>query len=164
MGFQSSFNQALGTLAGAALGAKHIKGQKESLKEQKMQGQFNVEREVEREKQHKGKDHDMITSYFLETGNLPNMNEIMADRAGQALANETTSKGNTSKAVQLPNHKAWLRQYMDWYGVGVVEAMKAYDENAMSITANNDKVIEKVLSTDSDELLNKEKNYRGGNK
>ena len=30
MGFQSSFNQALGTIAGAALGAKHIQGQKQA--------------------------------------------------------------------------------------------------------------------------------------
>lgn len=160
MGFQSSFNQALGIFAGAAFSRKHIKGQKESLAEQKMQGKFNLEREVNREQE-----QQEVKDYNLQHGtNYTDNNEMMADRAGQALASETTSKKETSKAVQLPNHKAWLQQYMNWYGVGVEEAMKAYDENAMSLTAHNDKVIEKALSEDSDELLNKEKNYRGGNK
>lgn len=160
MGFQSSFNQALGTIAGAALGAKHIKGQKESLKEQKMQGKFNLEREVNREKEQ---------NEVAETNAYNDKNEMMAERAGQALASETTSKKGTSKAVQLPNHKEWLQKYMEFYGVGVGEAMNAYDKNAMLITErayaeNNDKIIEKVLSTDSDELLNKEKKFKGGNK
>lgn len=166
MGFQSSFNQLLGTIAGGALGLKHIKGQEESIEEQKMQGKFNVEREVEREKEHTGKDDDMITAYIKEhPSKFPNMNEMMAARAGQALANETVSKKNTSEAVKLPNHEAWLKQYMDWYGVGVKEAMKAYDENAMRKTAPTGKTVEKKLSTDSDELLNKEKydyKYKGG--
>lgn len=164
MGFQSSFNQALGTLAGAALGAKHIKGQEESIAEQKMQGKFNVEREVEREKKHTGKDDDMITAYIKEhPTKFPNMNEMMAARAAEALASETNSKKSTSDAVKLPNHEVWLKQYMDWYGVGAKEAMKAYDENAMRKTAPTGKTVEKVLSTASDELLNKEKyKYKGG--
>lgn len=164
MGFQSSFNQALGTLAGAALGAKHIKGQKESLKEQKMQGQFNVERELNREQEQQ--EQQEVKDYNAQHGTAYiDKNEMMADRAGQALANETNSKKETSKAAQLPNHKEWLQKYMEFYGVGVGEAMKAYDKNAMMLTSNNDKVIEKVLSSDSDELLNKEKyNYIGGKK
>ena len=160
MGFQSSFNQALGIFAGAAFSKKHIKGQKESLAEQKKQGKFNVELEVNREKEQQ----EVADSNLQHGTDYIDKNEMMADRAGQALASETTSKGNTSKAVQLPNHKAWLQQYMDWYGVGVQEAMEAYNENAMSLTAHTDRIIEKALSADSDELLNKEKNYRGGNK
>ena len=163
MGFQSSFNQALGTLAGAALGAKHIKGQKESLKEQKMQGKFNLERELNREQE--------VADYNLQHGTAYNdKNEMMADRAGQSLASETTSKKETSKAVQLPNHKEWLQSYMEFYGVGVGEAMNAYDKNAMLITErayaeNHGKKIEKVVSEGSDELLNEEKyKYNGGNK
>lgn len=164
MGFQSSFNQALGTLAGAALGAKHIKGQKESLAEQKIQGQFNVEREVNREQEQQ--EQQEVASSNLQNGTAYiDKNEMMADRAGQALANETNSKKETYKAAQLTNHKEWLRKYMEFYGVGLLEAMNAHDKYAMMLTSNNDKVIEKVLSSDSDELLNKEKyNYIGGNK
>ena len=161
MGFQSSFNQALGTLAGVALGLKHIKGQKESLAEQKVQGKFNVEREAEREQE-----NNDIANYNKQHGtNFANMNEMMAARAGEALASETNSKKSTSDAVKLPNHMAWLQQYMDWYGVGAKEAMEAYDENAMRKTASTGKMVEKKLSTDSDELLNKEKydyKYKGG--
>ena len=165
MGFQSSFNQLLGTIAGGALGAKHLKGQKESLAEQKMQGQFNLEREINRDQE-----QQEVKDYNLQNGtNYIDKNEMMAERAGQALASETTSKGNTSRAVILPNHKEWLQKYMEFYGVGVGEAMNAYDKNAMLLTErayaeNNDKIIEKVLSTDSDDLLNKEKRFRGGNK
>ena len=161
MGFQSSFNQALGIFAGASLGRKHIQGQKESLAEQKMQGQFNVERELNREQE-----EQEVSDYNLQNGTAyTDKNEMMADRAGQALASETTSKGNTSRAVNLPNHKKWLQKYMEFYGVGVSEAMKAYDENAMQITAPNERIVERVLSSDSDELLNKENDkYRGGNK
>ena len=158
MGFQSSFNQLLGTIAGGALGAKHLKGQKESLAEQKMQGQFNVEREVEREQDQ----NEVAEPKANET--TVDKNKMMAERAGQALASETFSKNNTFKSAQLTNHKSWLRQYMDWYGVGVKEAMKAYDENAMRLTAPTGIMVEKVLSTDSDELLNKEKRFKGGNK
>lgn len=173
MGFQSSFNQALGTLAGAFLGAKHIKGQKESLAEQKMQGKFNVEREVEREKGSNRATLDNIEQMGAEydrsldaMANQMAINDLMAARAGQALASETVSKKSTSDAVKLPNHEAWLKQYMDWYGVGTKEAMKAYDENAMRKTASTGKTVEKKLSTASDELLNKEKydyKYKGGN-
>lgn len=175
MGFQSSFNQALGILASASLGARHIKGQKESLKEQKMQGKFNVERELnrEQEQQEVGSVNNKIEELeqigaendrkLDEMANEMAINDLMASRAGQALANETISKGNTSKAVRLPNHKEWLQKYMEFYGVGPKEAMKAYDENAMRITAPTGKTVEKVLSSDSDELLNKEKKYKGGN-
>ena len=149
MGFQSSFNQALGTLAGVALGAKHIIGQEESIKEQKMQGKFNVEREAEREKI----DYSQLQKSKEELG---------AIRAAEALASEANSKKATSEVVKLPNHKAWLQQYMDWYGVGAKEAMKAYDENAMRKTAPTGKTVEKVVSTASDELLNKEKKFKGG--
>lgn len=163
MGFQSSFNQALGIIASASLGGRYVKGQKESLAEQKMQGKFNLERELNRDQE--------VKDYNAQNGTAYNdKNEMMADRAGQALASETTSKGNTSKAVQLPNHKEWLQKYMEFYGVGVGEAMNAYDKNAMLITerayAENGggKIIEKVLSAGSDELLNEEKKYNGGNK
>lgn len=165
MGFQSSFNQALGIVAGAAFSRKHVKGQKESLEEQKIQGKFNLEREVNRERE------QQEFSYYNEQNgkNYIDKNEMMADRAGQALASETTSKKETSKLVRLPNHKEWLQKYMEFYGVGVGEAMNAYDKNAMLMTerahaGNNDKIIEKVLSTDSDELLNKEKKFNGGDK
>lgn len=159
MGFQSSFNQLLGTIAGGALGLKHIKGQEESIEEQKMQGKFNVDREVEREKE-----QNEVADYNLQHNtNFANKNEMMTARAAEALASETNSKKSTSDAVKLPNHKSWLQQYMDWYGVGVKEAMKAYDENAMRKTAHTGKMVEKKLSTDSDELLNKEKyKYKGG--
>lgn len=124
MGFQSSFNQALGTLAGAFLGAKHIKGQKESIAEQKMQGKFNVEREANREIE-----QNSIADYNAQNGTaFSNINEMMAARAGQALANETISKKSTSEAVREPNRGAWMKQYMDWYGVGVYEATKAYNK------------------------------------
>ena len=160
MGFQSSFNQALGIFASAALGARHIKGQKESIAEQKMQGKFNVEREVNREQE-----QNEVAEPNLQNGtNYIDKNEMMAERAGQALASETNSKNITFKSVQLTNHKSWIRQYMDWYGVGVKEAMKAYDENAMRLTAPTGRMVEKVLSTDSDELLNEEKKFNGGNK
>ena len=114
MGFQSSFNQALGTIAGAALGAKHIKGQKESLKEQKMQGQFNVEREVNREQE------------VAETNTNIDKNEMMAERAGQALASETNSRNYTHHATIPAIRKEWIQQYMDWYGVNRYEARRAY--------------------------------------
>lgn len=167
MGFQSSFNQALGILASAAFGRKHIQGQKESLAEQKIQGKFNIERELEREQEAiRDQEQQEVADYNLQHGTAYNdKSEMMADRAGQALASETTSKGNTSRATQLPNHKKWIKQYMNWYGVGVGEAMKAYDENAASITSHDKKIIERVLSADSDELLNEEKyRYKGGNK
>ena len=125
-----------------------------------MQGQFNLEREVNREQE-----QQEVADYNLQHGtNYIDKNEMMADRAGQSLASETTSKKETSKAVTLPNHKEWLQQYMHWYGVGVAEAMKAYDENSMSLTAHTGRTVEKVLSADSDELLNKEKKFKGGNK
>ena len=135
MGFQSSFNQALGTLAGVALGRKHIKGQKESLAEQKMQGKFNVERELEHEKGSNRATLDKIEQMGAEydrsldaMANQNAINDLMAARAGQALANETISKKNTSEAVREPNRGAWMKQYMDWYGVGVYEATKAYNK------------------------------------
>ena len=125
MGFQSSFNQALGTLAGAALGAKHIKGQKESLAEQKMQGKFNVEREVEREQE-----HNEVAESNANEPTVNKNNEVvslaMAARAGQALANETYSKNYTYHMTTLPNHQEWVKQYMDWYGVNRNAAKKAY--------------------------------------
>ena len=122
MGFQSSFNQALGTLAGVALGLKHIKGQKESLAEQKMQGKFNVEREVNREQE-----QQEVKDYNLQHGTAYNdKNEMMADRAGQALASETNSKGNTFEAVS--SRKDWIEHYMSWYGVGLHQANQKYME------------------------------------
>lgn len=165
MGFQSSFNQSLGIVAGAAFSRKHVKGQKESLSEQKMQGKFNLEREINRDQE-----QQEVSDYNLRHGTAyADKNEIMADRAGQALASETTSKKETSQAVILPKHKEWLQKYMEFYGVGVVEAMNAYDKNAMRITDrayaenNGKKIIEKVLSADSDELLDEEKKLYGGN-
>ena len=122
MGFQSSFNQALGIFAGAALGARHIEGQKESLAEQKIQGQFNVEREVNREQE-----QQEVQDYNRQHGTAYNdKNEMMADRAGQALASETNSKGNTSKAVS--NRRDWIEHYMNWYGVGIHQANQKYME------------------------------------
>lgn len=166
MGFQSSFNQALGIVAGAAFSRKHVKGQKESIAEQKIQGKFNLEREINRDQE-----QQEVKDYNLQRGTAySDKNEMMADRAGQALASETTSKKETSQAVRLPNHKEWLQKYMEFYGVGVREAMNAYDKNAMRMTErayaenNKGKIIEKVLSADADELLNKEKKYKGGNK
>lgn len=125
MGFQSSFNQALGTLAGAALGAKHIKGQKESLKEQKIQGQFNVEREVNREQEQQ--EQQEVKDYNAQHGTAYiDKNEMMADRAGQALASETTSKDYTYHATIPGIRKEWIQQYMDWYGVNKKEAIIAF--------------------------------------
>ena len=122
MGFQSSFNQLLGTIAGGALGAKHLKGQKESLAEQKMQGQFNVEREINREQE-----QNEVADYNLQNGtDYIDKNEMMADRAGQSLASETNSKGNTSQATRKSNRENWIRYYMSWYGVNYSEANKAY--------------------------------------
>ena len=117
MGFQSSFNQALGTIAGAALGAKHIKGQKESLAEQKMQGKFNVEREVDREQEQ---------NEVAETNANIDKNEMMAERAGQALASETNSRNYTHHATIPAIRREWIQQYMDWYGVNKKEAVVAF--------------------------------------
>ena len=113
MGFQSSFNQLLGTIAGGALGAKHLKGQKESLAEQKMQGQFNLEREINREQE-----QEEVKDYNLQHGtNYIDKNEMMAERAGQALASETNSKGNTSRAIHKRNREYWISGYMEWYSL-----------------------------------------------
>ena len=163
MGFQSSFNQALGIIASASLGGRYVKGQKESLAEQKIQGQFNVEREINREQEQQ--EQQEVKDYNQQHGTAYlDKNEMMAARAGQALASETNSKKGTSESVRLPKHKEWLQKYMDFYGVGVREAMKAYDENAMRMTGHTARMTEKVLSADSDELLYKEKKYNGGNK
>lgn len=133
MGFQSSFNQALGTLAGAALGYKHIKGQKESIAEQKMQGKFNVEREVNREQEQNEVAEPNANEPTTSNANEPTVNKnnevvslAMAARAGQALANETYSKNYTYHMTTLPNHQEWVKQYMDWYGVNRNQAKKAY--------------------------------------
>ena len=122
MGFQSSFNQALGTIAGAALGAKHIKGQKESLAEQKMQGKFNVEREVNREQEQ----NEVANSNSQNGTAYIDKNEMMAERAGQALASETNSKKRTLHAIIPGINKEWVKQYMDWYGVSRLEAEMTY--------------------------------------
>ena len=122
MGFQSSFNQALGIFAGAALGKKHVEGQKESLAEQKMQGQFNVEREINREQE-----QQEVADYNQQHGTAyMDKNEMMAERAGQALASETNSKGNTFEAVS--NRRDWIEHYMNWYGVGIHQANQKYME------------------------------------
>ena len=122
MGFQSSFNNALGIFASAALGARHIKGQKESLAEQKMQGKFNVERELNREQE-----QQEVADYNQQNGTAYNdKNEMMAERAGQALASETNSKGNTFQAVS--NRRDWIEHYMNWYGVGPAQAHRKYAE------------------------------------
>ena len=125
MGFQSSFNQLLGTIAGGALGLKHIKGQKESIAEQKMQGKFNVEREVNREQE-----QNEVAEPKANEPTVNKNNEVvsleMAARAGQALANETYSKNYTYHMTTLPNHQEWVKQYMDWYGVNRNAAKKAY--------------------------------------
>lgn len=132
MGFQSSFNQALGTIAGAALGAKHIKGQKESLKEQKMQGKFNLEREINREQE-----QNEVANSNLQNGTAYiDKNEMMAERAGQALASEVNSKKHHYVMVDpdqrlIKHYEGWIKQYMDWYGVSEKEATKAYNENSM---------------------------------
>ena len=125
MGFQSSFNQALGTLAGAALGAKHIKGQKESLAEQKMQGKFNLEREVNREQEHQE---------VAETNANIDKNEMMAERAGQALASETNSRKHSYMMITKPIRKGWIQQYMDWYGVSEKEAIEAHKKDNSFLT------------------------------
>lgn len=146
MGFQSSFNQALGTLAGAFLGAKHIKGQKESLAEQKMQGKFNVEREVEREKGSNRAALDNIEQMGAEydrsldaMANQNAINDFMAARAGQALANETISKKNTFEAVS--HRKDWIEHYMNWYGVGMHQANQKYMETHGMITKKKKKEV-----------------------
>ena len=145
MGFQSSFNNALSIFAGAALGKKHVEGQKESLAEQKMQGQFNVEREINRDQE-----QQEVKDYNAQHGTAYNdMNEIMASRAGQALASETNSKGNTSRAVNLPKHKEWLRQYMEFYGVGAKEAITAFKKQHTAVR--------KITPEERE-------NFRGGNK
>ena len=141
MGFQSSFNQALGTIAGAALGAKHIKGQKESLAEQKMQGKFNLEREVNREQEQQ----EVADSNLQHGTAYIDKNEMMAERAGQALASETNSKGYTSNATKPHNSSEWIKQYMEWYGVNRYEARRAY--------FNEHDIVQ---------IINEE--YRGGNK
>ena len=151
MGFQSSFNQALSIFAGAALGKRHVEGQKESLAEQKMQGQFNVERELNREQE-----QQEVADYNQQNGTAYNdKNEMMAERAGQALASEINSKKHhyvmitdPTKMGWIKHYEGWIKQYMDWYGVSEKEATKAYNENAMR----------------KNELLNKDKNFRGGNK
>ena len=112
MGFQSSFNQLLGTIAGGALGAKHLKGQKESLAEQKMQGKFNLEREINREQEQ----NEVAEPKANET-TVNDKNEMMAERAGQALASETNSKGNTSRAIHKRNREYWISGYMEWYSL-----------------------------------------------
>ena len=122
MGFQSSFNNALGIFASAALGAKHIKGQKESLAEQKMQGQFNVEREVSREQE-----QQEVQDYNQQNGTTYNdKNEMMAERAGQALASETNSKKHSYMATIPAINKEWVQRYIDWYGVNKKEAISAF--------------------------------------
>ena len=123
MGFQSSFNNALGIFASAALGARHIKGQKESLVEQKMQGQFNVEREINREQE-----QQEVADYNQQHGTAYNdKNEMMAERAGQALASETNSKKGTSQATRKRNRDEWIRGYLDWYGMNKGEGMIVRD-------------------------------------
>ena len=141
MGFQSSFNQALGILASASLGGRYVKGQKESLKEQKMQGQFNVERELNREQEigsvnnkieemnQIGAENDRSIDAMA---NQIALEELMADRAGQSLANETISKKNTLEAVS--NRADWIEHYMNWYGVGLKQANQKYMENHGMIT------------------------------
>ena len=132
MGFQSSFNQALGTLAGAALGARHIKGQKESLAEQKMQGKFNVEREVNREQE-----QNEVANYNAQNGtNFSDKNEMMAARAGEALASETISKKHSYTATIPSINKEWVKQYMDWYGVSRKEATVAFQKQHMVVHKN----------------------------
>ena len=152
MGFQSSFNNALGIFASATLGAKHIKGQKESLAEQKMQGQFNVEREINREQE-----QQEVADYNQQHGTAYNdKNEMMADRAGQALASETNSKVNTSKATKTRIRDQWIRGYMEWYGVNYSEANKAYN-------GESNIVGEPITPEKRSELLYRAI-YRGGNK
>ena len=132
MGFQSSFNQALGTLAGAALGAKHIKGQKESLAEQKMQGKFNVEREVNREQE-----QNEVKDYNAQNGTAYiDKNEMMAARAGKALASETISKKHSYTAIIPRINKEWVKQYMDWYGVSRTEANVAFKKQHTVVNKN----------------------------
>ena len=117
MGFQSSFNQALSIFAGAALGKRHVEGQKESLEEQKMQGKFNVEREINREQE-----QQEVADYNQQHGNAYNdKNEMMADRAGQALASETNSKKGTSQATRKRNRDNWIKDYIEWYEKNTVE-------------------------------------------
>ena len=165
MGFQSSFNQALGIFASASLGRKYVKGQKESIAEQKMQGKFNVEREIERD-QERVQEQKEVANYNLQHGTAyTDKNEMMAARAGEALASETTSKKHHYVMITEPGQKRWIKQYMEWYGVGVGEAAKAYDDNVMRKTAPTGRTVEKVLSADLDELLDEEKyRYQGGNK
>ena len=98
------------------------KGQEESIAEQKMQGKFNVEREVEREQE-----QNEVADYNAQNGtNFSDKNEMMAARAGQALASETNSKNYTYHMTTLPNYQEWVKQYMDWYGVNRNAAKKAY--------------------------------------
>ena len=152
MGFQSSFNNALGIFASASLGARHIKGQKESLAEQKMQGQFNVEREANREQE-----QQEVADYNQQHGTEYNdKNEMMADRAGQALASETNSKKGTSQATRKRNRENWIKGYMEWYGVNYHEATKAYngENNIVGEPMTPEKRIELSYLT----------KYRGGNK
>ena len=153
MGFQSSFNQALSIFAGATLGKRHVEGQKESLAEQKMQGKLNVEREVNREQE-----QQEVADYNQQHGTAyMDKNEMMAERAGQALASEVNSKKHryvildepTEEGKRLIKHyEGWIKQYMDWYGVSRNEASNAYNENAFR---NN-------------ELLKQGKKIGGGNK
>ena len=113
MGFQSSFNQALSVFAGAALGKRHVEGQRESLAEQKMQGQFNVEREVNREQE-----QQEVADYNQQNGTAYNdKNEMMAARAGQALASETNSKKGTYQAVRDKKRNQWVVNYIGWYEI-----------------------------------------------
>ena len=150
MGFQSSFNQALGTLAGAFLGAKHIKGQKESLAEQKMQGKFNVEREVEHEQEQNEVAEPKANEPTNSTANEPTVNKnnevvslAMAARAGQALANETYSKNYTYPATIPRAHKEWVKQYMDWYGVSRANAEVVFKKQHMAAVKKNQEEAEK---------------------
>ena len=113
MGFQSSFNQALSVFAGAALGKRHVEGQRESLAEQKMQGQFNVEREVNREQE-----QQEVADYNQQNGTAYiDKNEMMAARAGQALASETNSKKGTYQAVRDKKRNQWVVNYIGWYEI-----------------------------------------------
>lgn len=151
MGFQSSFNQLLGTIAGGALGAKHLKGQKESLAEQKMQGQFNVEREINREQE-----QNEVAEPKANENNVTDKNEMMAERAGQALASETNSKGNTSQVTRKSNRENWIRYYMSWYGVNYSEANKAYNGES--------NIVGDPITPEKRNEISYGSLYRGGNK
>ena len=147
MGFQWSFNQALGIVAGAALGAKHIKGQKESLEEQKMQGKFNVEREANREQEQ---------NEVAETNANTDKNEMMAERAGQALASETNSKKETYEVRKQRNRERWISYYMSYYGVNSSEATKAYNGES--------NIVGDPITTEKRSEISYRSLYQGGKK